>query len=302
MLNFACGRQRLMCRAALLVACAPGVAAAQPQVGADAHPAQAATGPSAFTETLPRWEAGFGAGLVQLPHYRGSDQAHRWAVPVPYFIYRGNFLRADRGGARAVLFDGDRVDFDLSLGASPPVNSSENRARSGMADLAPTLEIGPKLNVRLGEGRVDGRPWRLVLRLPVRAAVALDNGVRDAGFTFEPVLNLDVKTAWGNLGMLGGPLWGSQRWHQFNYGVGALDATATRLAYNAPAGFAGWQATVGASRRFGPVWAGAFWRWDNLGGAAFEASPLRTARQHSSLGLAFACVFAQSPDRVQSSD
>jgi outer membrane scaffolding protein for murein synthesis (MipA/OmpV family) len=279
---------------------------AQPAAPADsavaATTASAAPLPSAFTERLPRWEAGFGAGLVQLPHYRGSEQSHRWAVPVPYFIYRGDFLRADRGGARAVLMDGDRVDFDLSLGASPPVQSEDNRARAGMDDLAPTLEIGPKLNIRLGEGRVDGRPWRLVLRLPVRAALALDGGVRDAGFTLEPVLNLDVKTAWGNVGVLGGPLWGSRRWHQFNYGVGAADATATRPAYEASSGFAGWQATVGVSRRFGPVWAGAFWRFDHLGGAAFADSPLRTARQHSSLGLAFAYVFAQSEDRVQTQD
>jgi hypothetical protein len=49
----------------------------------------------------PLWEAGVGVGVLRLPHYRGSDQSHTWVLPVPYFVYRGEFLRADREGARA---------------------------------------------------------------------------------------------------------------------------------------------------------------------------------------------------------
>ena len=32
----------------------------------------------------PLWELGLGAGALLLPHYRGSDQAHNWLLPVPY--------------------------------------------------------------------------------------------------------------------------------------------------------------------------------------------------------------------------
>src|SRR6266568_3550534 len=94
--------------------------------------------PAAAVER-PLWELGLGAGVLELPHYRGSDQSHTWLLPVPYVVYRGKFLKADREGARAVLFESDRVDFDLSLAASAPVRSRDDDARQGMADLKPTF-------------------------------------------------------------------------------------------------------------------------------------------------------------------
>ena len=44
----------------------------------------------------PLWELGIGAGWLHLPHYRGSDQSRDWLLPIPYFVYRGEFFRADR--------------------------------------------------------------------------------------------------------------------------------------------------------------------------------------------------------------
>jgi len=44
---------------------------------------------------------------------------------------------------RGLFFKSDNAELDVSLNGSVPVKSSENRARQGMPDLEPTLEIGP---------------------------------------------------------------------------------------------------------------------------------------------------------------
>ena len=119
----------------------------------------------------PLWELGLGAAALSLPHYRGSDQSYRWLLPVPFGVYRGQIFRATRDGARAVLLESDRFDFDISLAASPPTRSSDNLARSGMPDLAATVEIGPNLNLTLAQGAVVEAPaapagaWRRRARL-----------------------------------------------------------------------------------------------------------------------------------------
>jgi outer membrane scaffolding protein for murein synthesis (MipA/OmpV family) len=243
---------------------------------------------------LPLWELGLGLGSLSLPHYRGSEQSHRWVLPIPYGVYRGDILKADRDGARAVLVDRDRVDVDLSLAGSAPTDSSDNRARSGMADLPPTIEFGPNLNLRLAQGT----GWKLQARLPLRAVFSLRRDSRPLGFTASPVINLDLRWQGWNLGLQGGPLAATRRYHEHYYGVAAADATATRPAYAARGGYAGWQATLAASRRAGDWWLGAFVRQDSVAGAVFDASPLVTQRRTWAAGLAFSRVFAVSDQRV----
>jgi len=242
----------------------------------------------------PLWEAGIGVGALRMPHYRGSAESNSWLLPVPYVIYRGSILRADRDGARAMLLAGERVDFDLSLSASPPTKSRDDSARQGMPDLAPSFEIGPKLNAKLGRG--DG--WKLDLRVPLRAVVTLESRPRTIGWSLAPVINLDIDTQGWNVGLQAGPLWGDRRLHGYYYDVASAYATAVRPAYSAPAGYAGWQATAGVSRRFGRAWFGAFVRADSVAGAAFEPSPLVTSRQQLAVGVAMSWVFAVSDERV----
>jgi outer membrane scaffolding protein for murein synthesis (MipA/OmpV family) len=246
----------------------------------------------------PLWEAGFGAGGLSLPHYRGSDRTQSWLLPVPYFVYRGKILRADREGARALLFESDRVDFDISLAASAPADSRDDPAREGMPDLAPTLEIGPKLNVNLA--RTD--TWKVDFRMPLRYGITLQRSSRSIGWSLTPVLNLDWRPRWVDVGVQAGPLWGDRRQHAYFYDVAPEYATAGRPAYRAGGGYAGWQATLGLSRRWGDFWFGAYARMDSVAGAVFEASPLVTSRRNWSYGFATAWVFAASPQRVSVED
>jgi outer membrane scaffolding protein for murein synthesis (MipA/OmpV family) len=253
----------------------------------------------AAAEDKPLWEAGMGVGGLRLPHYRGSDQSNGWLLPVPYFVYRGKILRADRDGARAVLFDGRSVDFDISLAASAPANSRDDVAREGMPDLPATFEIGPKLNSTLARG--DG--WKFDLRVPLRTVITLDSHPRSLGWTLSPVLNLDMRLPQSlDFGVQAGPIWNDRRLNEHTYSVAPVYATATRPAYSAGGGYAGWQATVGLSRRVGRLWMGAFVRADSVAGAVFEDSPLVRSRQQLAYGLAMSWVFATSAERVAGDD
>jgi outer membrane scaffolding protein for murein synthesis (MipA/OmpV family) len=254
--------------------------------------------PALAATTQPLWELGLGAAWVHLPHYRGSDQSRDWLLPVPYAVYRGKIFRATRDGARAVLLDSERFDLDVSVSGSAPTKSGDNRARSGMADLPATVEVGPNLNATLARGD----HWKLDLRLPVHAVFTVQSHTKAIGLTFSPVINLDVQWAGWNVGVQAGPRWASGRYHGYFYDVSAMDANALRPVYSAGGGNAGWRFTAGASRRFGPLWVGTFVRADGLDGAAFMDSPLVKQRHNVTYGLAMSWVFKISDERVAGQD
>ncbi|HSW07517.1 MipA/OmpV family protein [Aquabacterium sp.] len=253
-----------------------------------------ATAGAQAAEDKPLWELGVGAGVLQLPHYRGSDQSHTWLLPVPYIVYRGDIFKADRNGARALLVDVDRFSVDVSVSASTPTRSRDNVAREGMPDLKPTIEIGPNLNWTLGRGA----DWKLELRLPVRAAVTVASQPRVAGWITTPNLNLDLRSGPWNIGVLGGPVFGNRKLHGFFYDVAPAYATAARPAYQASGGYAGSTLAAALSQREGARWIGAFVKYDRLSGAAFEDSPLVRQRQQWSFGIAVSWVLAASEQRV----
>src|SRR5215475_11868887 len=109
--------------------------------------------PAEKTVQMPLWEFGMGIGAVSFRDYRGSDTTHAYPVPVPYFIYRGKFLQADRSGLKSKLLHQDRVELNVSLNATTPVRN--NATRQGMPELRPTVEIGPALDAHLWRSKSD---------------------------------------------------------------------------------------------------------------------------------------------------
>ncbi|MBW8307291.1 MAG: MipA/OmpV family protein [Thiobacillus sp.] len=255
----------------------------------------------AFAAEKPLWELGAGISALSLPDYRGSDQASVYAIPFPYLIYRGEFLKADRHGIRGTFFGTDRIELNLSLGASLPVNSDDNRARQGMPDLQPTVELGPSLDLNLW--RTADRRTRLDLRLPVRTAVTVKGGMDDIGWVFSPRLNLDITDVAGlagwNMGLLAGPMYGSERNHDYFYTVAPQFATADRPAFDAKGGYAGSQLMMTASKRYPKYWLGAFVRWDSLEGAVFADSPLVKSENYFAAGVGIAWILGESSTRVE---
>lgn len=254
------------------------------------------------TVMRPLWELGIGVGALHLPDYRGSDQSRTRWFPVPYAVYRGKWLRADREGARAVLLDAQAVEVDLSLAASPPTRSRNNRAREGMPDLRAAVEFGPNVNLTLM--RSDDRSAKLDLRLPLRAAFTVQRSPESIGVTFTPNLNLDLTGIGGgwNLGMLTGPVFADARYNDRLYGVDPAFVTAQRSAYRAGGGYSGWQTLASVSRRFNGAWFGAFLRHDSLHGAVFADSPLLRRDNTVTFGFGISWVLGTSSELVATPD
>ena len=250
----------------------------------------------------PLWELGLGVAGLRLPDYPGSDQSRFYALPLPYVVYRGTWLKADRDGARALLFNSQRIKVDVSVAASTPTRSSNNDAREGMPNLKGTFEIGPNLNLTLARSVKDR--WKLDLRLPLRGAISVERSPKFVGSTFSPNLNLDVGGLGGgwNLGLLTGPVFADRKFHQYYYGVDPAHATANRAAYQAHGGYAGWRAVAATSRRFGNMWVGGFVRYDNLRGAAFDDSPLVRRSSAVTFGFGVSWILATSSELVAASD
>jgi outer membrane scaffolding protein for murein synthesis (MipA/OmpV family) len=260
--------------------------------------------PVLHAEEKPLWEFGLGVGAIEFPDYRGSDETQVYPVPVPYFVYRGRFLRADRDGLRGELFDREYVELSLSVSATIPVNSEDNDARRGMPDLEPTLELGPSLELHLW--RSTDNAMKLDLVMPLRLAVTMESSPRSLQWLFAPRLNLDVENFAGragwNFGVGVGPVFAADRFHEYFYSVPARFATADRPEYDADGGYSGMHVLAALSKRFPKYWVGAFLRYDWLGGAEFEDSPL--VRRQSSLagGFGFAWMIGESKRRVTIDD
>ena len=255
---------------------------------------------SARAAEFPLWEAGAGVAVLNFPDYRGSDERHTLVLPIPYLVYRGDFLKADRESLRGQFYKDDRLDLHISVNGSIPVDSSDNAARQGMPNLDPTLEIGPNLTVSL----LRSDTMHLNLRFPLRAVIATDlSHVRDEGWVFQPQVNVDFYDlfpgpGW-NLGLATGPLYGNRRYHNYFYGVAPQFATAERPAYEAGAGYSGTQFIAALSKRYPSYWVGGFVRADTLSGAVFENSPLVRQKDSFAAGVAFAWVFGRSQTLVE---
>ena len=240
-------------------------------------------------EGKPLWEAGLGVAAVSFPDYRGAEHRTNYVLPVPYFVYRGDFLQVDRERIRGMLLKSDSAEIDVSVNGSVPVKSSDNPAREGMPNIPAMLEVGPSLNYRLS-GRAN-KNQMVELRLPIRPAFAIDgSGVHYSGWLFQPNLNVDFRNVAGlpdwNLGVMAGPIFGDKRYHQRFYGVDAAYVTSTRPAYQASGGYAGSQLIVALSKHYENHWIGAFVKYDTLNHAVFEDSPLVKSRNNFSAGFA----------------
>lgn len=252
----------------------------------------------------PLWEIGVGVGAFTFPSYRGSDQTNNFMIPVPLFTYHGDFFKADRHGIRGSFFDSDRVDLTVSLALSPPGNSEDIVARTGMPDIESTFEIGPQMDITLW--RSENRARFVKILMPLRAAFTVEGSPRDVGWVFHPKFNMDITDIPGmpewNLGMLAGPVFGDKRQNAYYYTVKPEYATMARPAYEAGSGYAGMQYLISMSKRFPRFWVGAFARYDNLSGATFEDSPLVRQKDYFAGGIAVTWVIGESATRVMVND
>jgi MipA family protein len=250
----------------------------------------------------PLWEVGLGIGALGYDDYRGANSSHVFPVPIPYLLYNGSILKTDRDGVHAALFHQPWVEVKLSFNATTPV--SNDRTRSGMPQLKPTVEAGASLDFHLW--RSDDERIRWDFRMPLRAAFAIEAPPEAVGWTFAPGFALDFKDPLGyggwKLGFLSGPLFANRRYNDYFYSVAPQYATPSRPGYQASGGYAGTEFLTALSKRFPKYWVGAFMRYDALTGAVFADSPLVQRDHYWTAGFGIAWPLGSSSQRVQVAD
>ena len=252
---------------ALLALVAPAPLCAQPA----ARPAAAEEVPN-----LPRWEAGLAAGGGYLSDYPGADQSHLRGIVVPVLFYRGPILRIDQSGIRGRFLD--TPDLELELTATAAFDARNNDARAGMPDLDYLFGVGPQLVYKGLHG--FGAP---ALHLKLRALMSTDlHRIDERGFSIDPELRWHFRPLAGSPGVLTVSLestFASRGLTKYFYQVEPGQATATRPAYAARAGYLGSEATLTWSRQLSPSL-----RWflsargQSFHGAANADSPLLRTR------------------------
>jgi MipA family protein len=261
-------------------------------------------GRAGYADQQPLWDFGFGVGAVVFNDYRGASAMHGYPLPVPYFIYRGDFLRADRDGVHGRFLDSLHLELDVSAGATAPVFSRHSVPRAGMPNLASTIELGPSLIWHLW--RSDDRRLRFDVRAPIRNAITIDSPPRSIGWVVSPIATMDYagigRASGWNFGLLSGPVYQQRQYNDYFYAVAPPFATATRAAYRAPGGYSGTQLLISASRRYRGYWFGAYLRHDWLQGAVFDPSPLVQQRSYWAGGFGFVWMIRSSSRMVESDE
>jgi outer membrane protein len=247
------------------------------------------------------WELGVGVGVLSTPHYRGSETRENYALPFPYGIYRGSFLKVDReNGIRGKLFKGKDVHFDLSLAGNVPVPDSDEGARSGMDGLDLLIEVGAEMKIGLWRS-LDGN-HRFGFNVPLRAVYSVGDPLLEyQGLTLSPYLNYRIRqpseAAVVRYSVSAGPIFATSRYHDYFYEVDSEFVTPEREEYHGNSGYSGSRVTVSATRHFDDFVIGAFARYDYLGGAVFEDSPLVETDDYLVVGVVFGWILGKSESR-----
>lgn len=245
---------------------------------------------------LPLWELGLFGGAVSQQAYPGSDQQVNRALVLPWFIYRGEYLRADRNNLGLRAFKSSEIELDIGVSGAFGSNANDLRARSNMPDLGTLIEFGPRLTWKLGDA--VGGHWRV--ELPLRGVFDLSDGVAHRGLTFEPELQFDRRTVNGwNYSTSVSVVFANRKLADTFYGVANRYATATRPAYAAESGLIAWRLSTSASRALGPDWRlFGFARLQTVGGSANRGSPLVRQTTGASIGMGVAYTWKQSQQRA----
>jgi MipA family protein len=246
-----------------------------------------------------RLEFGIGVAGADFPVYDGAAEKRTFVLPFPYFSVRSRFLDADRGQVRGKLLRSDDWSLDVDFGGNVDVTSSDTKERQGMPDLDWLGEVGPALRYHAWRG---GPGNGIDLVVPARVADSVHVlDFHHRGFDSDP--RLEWRATWFQAGndrlILDADLaarFVDRGYTGYYYSVAPQYATATRPAFDAPGGYAGWSTQAGVSWHRGDMVYGAFIEHTSLHGARFQSSPLVGDAGGWSFGLAVAWVIQRKDD------
>lgn len=267
------------------------------------NPVQAAVAAGAATNGLPKWELGVFGLASRVPFYRGSDEYRWYAFPVPYFVYRGEYIKADREGVRGMFYKGYRFEMELSMSGNPPVKG-EGGIRAGMPELDPLIELGPAARLFLYSGQ---KVKSVFLEAAGRGVFSIDTddlspdymGLRSSLSLVFAGLKPGKDSPW-TAGFKTGLEFADRDYNGYFYDVEEAYVTTDRPYYRSEGGYGGIAASGWISRTlFDGVSVAMYVRLDNVGGAIYEESPLVGARNSYMVGAGFTWKIAQSKLQVQ---
>lgn len=244
------------------------------------------------SKNLPLWEAGLFATDISQPAYPGADERASLLFALPFAIYRGEYLRIDRGtvGVRAIKTP--RTEMDVGFGASLGSRAADIEARRGMDDLGTLLEFGPRLKINLAAGSTD--PGASRIQIPLRGVFDANDHMKYRGIAYELqwVSDMELPDNWSVTTNLGA-LFGDQQLVDTFYRVSPAEATPVRPAYDAKSGLIALRASVWVSRLFSnDMRLISYLGFDSVAGAANQTSPLvrREGGWTAGIGLAWTLV------------
>ena len=249
------------------------------------------TAVSAQTDNSAYMEAGAVLVGQASADYRGSKHYQPYALPLPYFIYQGPILKADKDGVRGEFWANHRFEFNASVDGSLNGNSDNNTLREGMPELDSAVEVGPSLNMKL-TGETFSEGWSL--RFPLRAVFTISrSGFDYIGYLFNPRLNWRKSEVIGDwrLSFNTGILYADKQFHRYYYDVKNEYVTDDRPYYRAQAGYSGAFGKFSIYRAMEKWRVGVSFRYDYLGGVKFIDSPLVETKHYGSVSVGVVRTF-----------
>jgi len=236
-------------------------------------------------------------GGGRIVDYPGADQSHLRGFVAPLLIYRGPILRVDQDGIRGRLLKTRDIEFDVT--GSAAFSASNNDARAGMPSLDYLFGVGPQL-IYKGMRNVPAAP---VVHLNLRALVSTDfHRAHGRGVELAPELRWRMSPIAGMpaaLTLSVQPTWASRSLARYFYQVDASQATPSRPAYDARAGYIGTAVNLTLSHRQSQRLS---WfvtaRSMSLHGAANADSPLLRSKSNLSVGAGLSWTPLQSHERA----
>ncbi|MDG0817216.1 MipA/OmpV family protein [Bdellovibrio svalbardensis] len=251
-------------------------------------------------EGKPLWEYGFGIGYARYAQYPGSDEYSELVLPFPTFQYRGTILRADdQEGGRAYLLKENKWSLEFSGGGRLPLDSSKSQAREGMENLPLVVEIGPQLIYSVDhswEFKLALFPSMAIYGSSIRQNGGLASievqyrwhdewgGVFESPLMLSGIFSLEAKTA-------------SQEFNATYFEVPLQNATATRPAYSASAGFLENQISYFQRLSSGKLTVYVGGSYSDFSNSANKQSPLLRANSNFEYALGLTYVLGESARR-----
>jgi outer membrane protein len=248
-------------------------------------------------EPLPLWELGVSAFALSQQAYPGSDTYVNRVLAVPYFLYRGEHFRIDRGNTGYRAIKTPRFEFDVGFAGALGSSSDKIAARRGMERLGNLIEFGPRFKWNLSDPEANGR-WRF--ELPLRAVFDLSNSFKRKGYTLEPEIEFERRAFGGWRYSTGlSAVFGNRQMAETFYQVRPNQVLPDRGAYQAKQGLISWRMSAFISHSYTNnfrVFSGV--RLDSVVGAANENSPLIKRKTSPSVlfGLTYTWMRSDRPE------